>query len=76
MTNEKLVELILEKVGGRDNVTAATNCMTRLRIDVKDDSKIDEEALKALEGIVCKPAMANGKPCAVKFRYPVRFTVK
>ena len=48
MTNEKLVELILEKVGGRDNVTAATNCMTRLRIDVKDDSKIDEESLKAL----------------------------
>ena len=35
-----------------------------------------EAALKALEGIVCKPAMANGKPCAVKFRYPVRFTVK
>ena len=35
-----------------------------------------EAALKALEGIVCKPAMANGKPCAVKFRYSVRFTVK
>ena len=52
MTNEKLVELILEKVGGRDNVTAATNCMTRLRIDVKDDSKIDEESLKALEGVM------------------------
>lgn len=52
MTNENLVELILEKVGGRDNVTAATNCMTRLRIDVKDDSKIDEESLKALEGVM------------------------
>lgn len=35
-----------------------------------------EAALKALDGIVCKPAMANGKPCAVRFRYPVRFTVK
>jgi len=32
-----------------------------------------EAALKALDGIVCKPAMANGKPCAVRFRYPVRF---
>ena len=49
MTNEKLVELILEKVGGRDNVTAATNCMTRLRIDVKDDSKIDEDGSLSME---------------------------
>lgn len=35
-----------------------------------------EAALKALEGIRCEPARANGKPVAVRFRYPVRFSLK
>ncbi len=35
-----------------------------------------EAALAALEGIVCVPAKANGKTVAVRFRYPVRFTLK
>lgn len=52
MTNEELVKAILEKVGGRDNVIAATNCMTRLRIDVKNDSSIEEEALKNIDGVM------------------------
>lgn len=52
MTNEELVKVILEKIGGRSNVLAVTNCMTRLRIDVKDDAKIDEAALKGIEGVM------------------------
>ena len=28
MTNEELVRAVLEKVGGKDNVVTATNCMT------------------------------------------------
>ncbi len=52
MTNEKLVRSVLEKVGGRNNVISATNCMTRLRIEVKDDAKIDEEGLKGIEGVL------------------------
>ena len=43
MTNEELVKVILQRVGGKDNVLAATNCMTRLRIDVKNDAKIEDE---------------------------------
>lgn len=35
-----------------------------------------DAALKALEGIRCEPARANGKPAAVRFRYPVRFSLK
>jgi protein TonB len=34
-----------------------------------------EAALKAMEGIRCTPAMANGSPVAVRFRYPFRFTL-
>ena len=45
MTNEELVRAALEKVGGKSNVLTATNCMTRLRVRVKDDAKIDDEGL-------------------------------
>lgn len=52
MTNEELVKLILDAVGTKENVEAATNCATRLRIDVKDDSKISVESLKNIEGVL------------------------
>jgi protein TonB len=35
-----------------------------------------EAAIDALKGVVCVPATANGKTVAVRFRYPVRFTLK
>lgn len=34
-----------------------------------------DAALAALDGIRCKPAMANGVPVATRFRYPVRFKI-
>lgn len=52
MTNEELVKACFDKLGGRSNVTAATNCMTRLRIHVQDDSKIEDEGLKNIEGVL------------------------
>ena len=36
MTNQELSLRILELVGGKGNVTGATNCMTRLRINLRD----------------------------------------
>ena len=33
-------------------------------------------AVKALEGVSCTPALANGKAVAVRYRYPVRFMLK
>lgn len=39
MTNQELVKHALTELGGRENVVTATNCMTRLRVYVKDDSK-------------------------------------
>ncbi|MBN1617323.1 MAG: energy transducer TonB [Spirochaetales bacterium] len=35
-----------------------------------------ESAVEALTGVRCKPAIANGQPVAVRFRYPVRFTLQ
>lgn len=52
MNYEELAGNILERVGTRENVTSVTNCMTRLRIKVKDDQKIDAEALKQVKGVL------------------------
>ena len=52
MTNQELSSKILELVGGRSNVVSATNCMTRVRIHVKDDGAIQDEALKTVEGVL------------------------
>ena len=34
MSNEELVKRLLAECGGKDNIVTATNCMTRLRIQV------------------------------------------
>ena len=59
MTNQELSLKILELVGGKENVTAATNCMTRLRVNLKDYDKADIEALKATEGVLQVIQMDN-----------------
>lgn len=35
-----------------------------------------DAAIEALTGIRCKPAISNGSPVAVRYRYPVRFTLQ
>jgi len=52
MTNKELARKIVEALGGRDNITRATNCMTRFRVSVKDDSNINDEAIKDIDGVL------------------------
>ena len=59
MTNQELSSKILELVGGKSNVTGATNCMTRLRVNLKDYNKADIEGLKATEGVLQVIQMDN-----------------
>ena len=59
MTNQELSLKILELVGGKENVTGATNCMTRLRVNLKDYNKADIEGLKATEGVLQVIQMDN-----------------
>jgi PTS system N-acetylglucosamine-specific IIC component len=40
-------EKILEGLGGRDNITSADYCTTRLRLEVVDHELVNEKALKA-----------------------------
>lgn len=38
-------EEILQALGGLDNISAATHCVTRLRLALRDESIVDEDAL-------------------------------
>ena len=38
---------IVTGLGGADNITDLEPCITRLRVEVKDQEKVDEEALRA-----------------------------
>ena len=40
-------EQILAGLGGPDNIVEIEACITRLRTEVKDGSKVDEKALRA-----------------------------
>ncbi|MBR5341657.1 MAG: PTS transporter subunit EIIC [Erysipelotrichaceae bacterium] len=51
MDYKKTAAEIVELVGGKDNISAHTHCMTRLRLVLKDNSKINEEELKKVPGI-------------------------
>ena len=46
--------IILEGLGGAENVTSIDNCITRLRLEVKDSSLVDEKKIKSagVAGIV------------------------
>lgn len=39
-------DTLVEGLGGRDNIETLNNCFTRLRIDVLDQTKIDQEKIK------------------------------
>lgn len=48
----KLAEFIVEKVGGKENISSLTHCITRLRFRLVDEGKADDAALKASDGVV------------------------
>ncbi len=50
--NHQIAADVLPLVGGAENVTIATNCMTRLRLTLKDNSKADLEGLKKVKGVL------------------------
>ncbi|OTP92982.1 beta-glucoside-specific PTS transporter subunit IIABC [Gilliamella apicola] len=52
MKNKELAESIINKVGGKDNITSLVHCATRLRFVLKDDSKADAESLKKQKGVI------------------------
>lgn len=43
---------ILEHIGGIENIASVTHCMTRLRFVLKDESLAEDEAIKAVDGVM------------------------
>lgn len=52
MNNQELAEAILKEVGGKKNIQNFTNCMTRLRLQVKDENKVNQKAIDQLSGVL------------------------
>lgn len=52
MDYENTVKKILQRVGGKDNVINLVHCMTRLRFTLKDESIVDDEAVKKTKGVM------------------------
>ena len=49
LSNDNFTEvaaIILEGVGGKENVTGIDNCVTRLRLEIKDYTLVDEKRMK------------------------------
>ena len=42
-----IAKIVLEGVGGPANVTSIDNCITRLRLEIKDYTKVDEKKIKS-----------------------------
>jgi PTS system trehalose-specific IIC component len=47
--NKQEVRDIVDAVGGKDNIAAATHCVTRLRFALKDEGKVDKEKLDQID---------------------------
>lgn len=52
MTNLELAKIIVNLIGGKENVIKATNCMTRLRLTLKDASIVKVNDLKNTDGVL------------------------
>ncbi|MGY0692105.1 glucose PTS transporter subunit IIA [Virgibacillus sp. FSP13] len=52
MNNRELAQAILEQLNGKKNIASFTNCITRLRVNVKKRENIDLESIKQLDGVL------------------------
>lgn len=52
MKFQEIATKVLECVGGEGNVAHVTHCVTRLRFNLKDDSKADINKIKKIKGVM------------------------
>lgn len=52
MDNRKVAQQVIERLGGKENITNALHCVTRLRFNVKEDAKVNGAAIEAIDGVM------------------------
>lgn len=57
---DALCRIILQNVGGKENIISVTHCITRLRFKLRDVSKANTEVLESTDGVI-KIMNANGQ---------------
>lgn len=50
MNNKKLAGEVVRFLGGKDNISNALHCVTRLRFNLKDESLADLKSIGELDG--------------------------
>ena len=51
MTNTEIAKKVIDALGGRENINSVAHCATRLRVMVKDEAKINKDAIENLEKV-------------------------
>lgn len=59
MDYKAVADQVKEGIGGLENVQKVNYCATRLRFTLKDETKVDDDAVKAIKGVVT--TVPNGK---------------
>lgn len=52
MTNNELAKLLIDDFGGGENIIEVINCMTRVRVRVKDQAKVNFDEIRSREGVM------------------------
>lgn len=55
-----LARIIIQNVGGKENINSITHCITRLRFKLKDEGKANTDILKQTDGVL-SVVQANGQ---------------
>lgn len=51
MNHKQVAQQLLEALGGKENISAAAHCATRLRLVLHDEGKVDQAKLDAMDAV-------------------------
>lgn len=52
MKYQDTAQAILKAVGGEKNINRATHCITRLRLELKDEDRVSDDKVKSIPGVI------------------------
>ncbi|MDA3978899.1 glucose PTS transporter subunit EIIB, partial [Gallibacterium sp. AGMB14963] len=55
----KIANQLIEKLGGKENISGVAHCSTRLRLVLKDENKANKEGIEQIEGVKGQFAVAG-----------------